>query len=331
MANCLVTGGAGFIGSHLVEALVARGHHVRVLDNLNTGDLKNLEPVIQKIEWINGDITDLAMVRETVRGIDYVFHQAALASVPLSVADPVTTHQTNATGTLHVLMAANESQVKRVIYAASCNAYGNTATMPIRESHATLPPSPYAVAKLAGEEYCIAFHNIYNLETVRLRYFNIFGPRQRPGGPYFAVIPIFIQAMVDGRKPVIFGDGQQSRDFTYVADAVQANLLAMEAPRVAGRVYNIATGRRTTLLEILENLNELMGTQIKPVHDKLRPGDIRHSQADISLAQVELGFCPCTDLKQNLAQCIDYYSFTANGRRKRATRKRERVDSRSIG
>ncbi|HEV3203114.1 MAG TPA: SDR family oxidoreductase [Gemmataceae bacterium] len=313
MAKCLVTGGAGFIGSHLVEALVARGHQVRVLDNFNTGDLKNLKPVIEKIEWIEGDITNLEIVRKAVQGMEFIFHQAALASVPLSVADPVTTHQINATGTLHVLMAANDAQVKRVIYAGSCNAYGNTASMPIRENHPTLPPSPYAVAKLAGEEYCIAFHNIYNLETVRLRYFNIFGPRQRPGGPYFAVIPIFIQAMIEGRKPVIFGDGQQSRDFTYVADVVQANLLAMEAPRVAGRVYNIATGRRTTLMEILENLNGLMGMQIKPVHDKLRPGDVRHSQADISLAQMELGFCPCTDLPQNLGQCIEYYSSPANG------------------
>lgn len=313
MAVCLVTGGAGFIGSHLVEALVARGHRVRVLDNLSTGDLRYLAKVHQAIDWIPGDVTDPDIVKQATEGVEYVFHHAALASVPLSVVDPVATHQACATGTLHVLVAAQKAQVKRVIYAASCNAYGKCATLPVKETCPTQPLSPYAVAKLAGEEYCVAFHNIFNLETVRLRYFNIFGPRQRPGGPYSAVIPIFIEAMSAGRSPVIFGDGLQSRDFTYVDDAVQANLLALEAPRVAGRVYNIASGRRTTLLEVVEAVNEVLGTHLKTVHDTHRPGEVRHLHADISQAQVELGYCPTTDLRQNLTKCVAYYTARANG------------------
>jgi UDP-glucose 4-epimerase len=313
MAVCLVTGGAGFIGSHLVEALVDRGHRVRVLDNLSTGDLRHLARVRSQIDWIPGDVTELDTVKQATEGVEYVFHQAALASVPLSVVDPVATHQACATGTLHILVAAQKAQVKRVIYAASCNAYGKPATLPIKETWPTQPLSPYAVAKLTGEEYCVAFHNIYNLETVRLRYFNIFGPRQRPGGPYSAVIPLFIEAMSAGQSPVLYGDGLQSRDFTYVDDTVQANLLAMEAPRVAGRVYNIGSGRRTTLLEVVEAVNEVLGTRLKTVHDIHRPGEVRHLHADISQAQVELGYCPTTDLRRNLTNCVAYYTSRNNG------------------
>jgi UDP-glucose 4-epimerase len=307
MAVCLVTGGAGFIGSHLVEALVAGGHEVRVLDDFSTGNPDNLAPVQSQIEIIRGDVTDLEVVREATRGAELVFHQAALASVPRSVANPLATHAVCATGTLHVLIAARDAQVRRVVYAASSSAYGDTTTLPKREADKTCPLSPYGVAKLAGEQYCAAFTYVYGLETVRLRYFNVFGPRQPPGGPYAAVIPLFVEAMLAGRRPKIHGDGLQSRDFTYVGDVVQANLLAAAATRVAGKVYNIACGRRTTLLELVRQLNELLGTSIEPLHGEPRPGDVRHSQASISRAQADLGFCPCTDLEQGLRSCIDYF------------------------
>jgi UDP-glucose 4-epimerase len=308
MSLCLVTGGAGFIGSHLVEALLAAGHGVRVLDNLSTGSLANLAPVADRVEFVEGDVTDLEAVHKACRGVELVFHEAALASVPRSVADPLATYQACATGTLHILMAAREAGVRRVIYAASSSAYGDTARLPKRETDPTQPLSPYAVAKLVGEQYCAVFHHVYGLETVRLRYFNVFGPRQPPGGPYAAVIPLFTEAMLVGRSPLIHGDGQQSRDFTYVADVVQANLLAVEAPRAAGKVYNVACGRRTNLLELVERLNELLGTHLKPIHGERRPGDVRHSQADIAHAQADLGFCPCTDLKEGLRACVTYYA-----------------------
>jgi UDP-glucose 4-epimerase len=306
MAVCLVTGGAGFIGSHLVDGLLATGHQVRVLENWSTGSPANLAHVKDQIEIVTGDVTDAALVAQAMEGVELVFHQAALASVPRSVADPLTAHQVCATGTLQVLMAAHGAQVRRMIYAASSSAYGNPGKMPIREADPTQPLSPYAVAKLAGEHYCWSFSQVYGLETVRLRYFNVFGPRQVPGGPYAAVIPLFIDAMLSGRSPVVHGDGLQSRDFTYVDDIVQANLLAAEAPRVTGKVFNIASGRRTTLLELVQIMNEHLGTNLRPVHDKPRPGDVRHSQADISSAQAELGYCPCTDMKRDLTRCLDY-------------------------
>ncbi len=260
MTVCLVTGGAGFIGSHLVEALLGRGHTVRVLDNFSTGDPANLAQVREQVRVFDGDITDLTTVQAAVQGVEVVFHQAALASVPRSVADPLATHHACVNGTLHVLLAARDAGVRRVVYAASSSAYGNSERLPKCESDPTLPLSPYAAAKLAGEQYCAAFSEVYGLETVRLRYFNVFGPRQSPDSPYAAVIPRFIEAMTAGRSPVIHGDGQQSRDFTFVADVVQANLLAAEAPGVSGQVYNIACGRRTSLLELVEHLNALLGT-----------------------------------------------------------------------
>ena len=308
MALCLVTGGGGFIGSHLVEALLRAGHAVRVLDNFSTGSRDNLAGVADRIELIEGDICELEVVRAACQGVELVFHEAALASVPRSVADPLSTHKVCATGTLHVLMAAREAGVRRVVYAASSSAYGDTPTLPKRETDPPRPLSPYAVAKLVGEHYCSVFFNVYGLETVRLRYFNVFGPRQRPGGPYSAVIPLFAEAMLAGRRPLIHGDGLQSRDFTYVAEVVQANLLAAEATRVAGKVYNVACGRRTTLLELVTRINDCLGTRVKPTHGEPRPGDVRHSQADISLAQAELGYCPCTDMAQGLARCLDYYA-----------------------
>jgi UDP-glucose 4-epimerase len=297
-----------------VEALLARGHQVRVLDNLSTGDRENLEAVSHDIEWVAADVTDLKAVRACVQNMEYVFHDAALASIPLGVIDPLAVHHAGATGTLHLLIAAREAQVRRVIYAGTSSAYGNATAPPAREGDVVNPLSPTAVAKLAGEQYCAAFHHVYGLDTVRLRYFTVFGPRQQLDDVFAAVVPHFITALLADRHPIIHGDGLQSRDFTYVSDVVQANLLAMESPRVAGRVYNIASGRRTTLLEILDILNDLLGTQIRPIHDNPRPGDIRHSHADISRAQIELGYCPCTDLRQNLQQCIDYYAaHTSNG------------------
>jgi UDP-glucose 4-epimerase len=306
MSLCLVTGGAGFIGSHLVEALLQAGHEVRVLDNLSTGSRANLEAVASRIEFVLGDVTDLGTVREASRGVELVFHQAALASVARSVVDPQATHQACATSTLHVLLAAREAGVRRVLYAASASAYGDSPRLPRRETDPTQPLSPYAAAKLVGEHYCAVFHHVYGLETVRLRYFNVFGPRQSPGGANPSVIPLFTEAVLAGRSPLVHGDGQQTRDFTYVADVVQANLLAAEAPRAAGKVYNIACGRRTSVLELVDRLNELAGTHLKAVHGERRPGDVRHSHADISHAQADLGYCPCTDLRSGLELCVKY-------------------------
>jgi UDP-glucose 4-epimerase len=312
MPQCLVTGGAGFIGSHLVEALVARGHRVRVLDNFSTGDATNLEGVRGSIDLVEGDITDFDTVRSAVRGTEVVFHQAALASVPRSVADPMATHRACVDGTLHVLLAAKEERVRRVVYAASSSAYGNSDRLPKRETDPTAPLSPYAVAKLAGEQYCAAFSEVYGLETVRLRYFNVFGPRQTPDSPYAAVIPLFLRALTRGERPLIYGDGGQSRDFTFVDDVVQANLLAAETPGVSGRVFNVACGHRTSLLELLRHLNALLGTETAPVHTDPRPGDVRHSQADIGRARELLGYRPTTDTLSGLRRCLDWWRGQAS-------------------
>jgi UDP-glucose 4-epimerase len=309
MAECLVTGGAGFIGSHLVEALLDRGHSVRVLDNFSTGRRSNLDRFCDDVEVIEGDLTDLDTVRQAARDVELIFHQGALASVPRSVADPLATHLACANGTLHVLMAAREAGVRRVVYAASSSAYGASERLPKRETDPTLPLSPYAVAKLAGEQYCAAFSHVYGLETVRLRYFNVFGPRQPPNSPYAAVIPRFLRAMHSGERPVIHGDGLQSRDFTFVSDVIRANLLASEAPSVSGNVYNIACGRRTSLLELVAQINRLLGTAIEPIHAAPRPGDVRHSQADISRARQDLGYQPQMDVDGGLQKCLGDYAF----------------------
>jgi UDP-glucose 4-epimerase len=307
MSLCLVTGGAGFIGSHLVDGLLQTGHSVRVLDNLSTGDIANLAHVRSRIQMIEGDITNSETVHSAMRGVEWVFHQAALASVPRSVADPVATNRVCVDGTLNVLLAARDGKVRRVVYAASSSAYGASPSLPKRETDLTLPMSPYAVAKLAGEHYCAAFSEVYGLETVRLRYFNVFGPRQPPDSPYAAVIPRFLEAMLAGQSPIIYGDGEQSRDFTYVADVVRANLLAAQAANVSGKVYNLACGRRTSLLELVERLNALLGTRIKPVHEPARPGDVKHSQADIAPAQKELGYASKVGIEEGLRQCLDYF------------------------
>jgi UDP-glucose 4-epimerase len=324
MAACLVTGGAGFIGSHLVDALLARGHSVRVLDNFSTGSPENLTRIKARIEVVEADLTDLLAVRTAMAGMELVFHQAALASVPRSVADPLATHQACATGTLNILMAAREAGVRRVVYAASSSAYGASQHLPKRETDLTLPLSPYAVAKLAGEHYCAAFSSVFGLETVCLRYFNIYGPRQSPHSPYAAVIPLFLQAMLVGRSPVIHGDGQQSRDFTFIDDAVQANLLAAEAAGVSGRVYNIACGRQTSLLDLVARINQLLGTNIPPVHDEPRAGDVRHSLADISQARADLGYAPQFDVDEGLRRCLQF--FTSNGKKKKNNRAVQSVE-----
>src|SRR5215475_3250472 len=306
MTVCLVTGGAGFIGSHLVEALVEANHLVRVFDNFSTGDTTNLDGVRDRIEVIEGNLTDLEAVRQATRGAEVVFHQAALASVPRSVADPLATHAACVDGTLHVLQAAREAGVRRVVYAASSSAYGASTKLPASETDLTLPLSPYAAAKLAGEHYCAAFTQVYGLETVRLRYFNVYGPRQSPDRPDAAVIPLFLRAMLEGRSPHVHSDGQQSRDFTFIDDVVRANLLAAETPGVSGKVYNIATGRRTSLLELIALMNRLLDSDILPSYRDPRPGDVRHSQADISRAQAELGYQLRIDLERGLRHCLDY-------------------------
>ncbi|HVS37044.1 MAG TPA: SDR family oxidoreductase [Gemmataceae bacterium] len=307
MALHLVTGGAGFIGSHLVDALLARGDSVRVLDDFSTGSWDNLDAVRDRIEVIEGDITDPSVVRAAMRGVEVVYHQAALASVPRSVANPLATHRVCVDGTLQVLLAARDAKVRRVVYAASSSAYGNSARLPKRESDPTAPLSPYAAAKLAGENYCAAFSEVYGLETVRLRYFNVFGPRQTPDSPYAAVIPLFIRAMTAGQAPTVHGDGEQSRDFTFVEDVVQANLLAASAPGVIGRLYNVACGRRTSLLELIALLNELIGANMAPVHAAPRAGDVKHSLADIERARQELKYRPTTDMKEGLRRCLAWH------------------------
>jgi UDP-glucose 4-epimerase len=305
MRTCLVTGGAGFIGSHLVEALLARGDRVRVLDNFSTGDPANLAAVLADVELIDGDIRERADLAAALNGVEVVFHQAALASVPRSIADPLATHDVCTTGTLNVLLEARRAGVRRVVYAASSSAYGNSVRLPKRESDPTAPLSPYAVAKLAGEHYCAAFTEVYGLETVRLRYFNVFGPRQTPDSPYAAVIPLFLRALVSGQNPRIHGDGQQSRDFTFVKDVVRANLLAAGAPGASGKVYNIAGGHRTSLLDLVATINALLGTDTAPVHDAPRPGDVRHSQADVSRAMAELGYRARTSVEAGITCCLE--------------------------
>ncbi len=307
MTLCLVTGGGGFIGSHLVEGLLADGHAVRVLDNFSTGSIENLAGLQDRVEIVTGDIISPADVQAAMRGVELVFHQAALASVPRSVADPLATHRACVDGTLNVLLAARDARVRRVVYAASSSAYGNSVRLPKTETDPTNPLSPYAVAKLAAEHYCSAFSEVYGLETVRLRYFNVFGPRQTPDSPYAAVIPLFMQSMTEGKSPLIHGGGEQSRDFTYVADVVQANRLAAVAPRVSGKLYNVACGRRTSLLQLVAHLNALLGTHIAPTHGPERVGDVRHSQADIERAKADLGYRPTTDMVQGLTRCLEWW------------------------
>ena len=328
----LVTGGAGFIGSHLVEALVKQGQKVRVLDNLSTGKKENLAeaagfpapnipdhstksaffPLGEKVEFLFGDISDLDICRRGCEGITYVFHQAALGSVQRSVEDPLSTHRANATGTLNILQAAREAGVRRVIYASSSSVYGNISSdpeesIPKRESLNPHPQSPYATTKLMGEIYCRVFSELYGLEAVSLRYFNVFGPRQDPHSIYSAVIPKFISALLESKPPVIYGDGNQSRDFTYVENVVQANLLAMERPGVAGQVFNIACGQQTSINVLLFMLQDISGKKILPRYESPRSGEVRHSLASIDLARAYLRYAIKAGLAEGLLATWNWF------------------------
>lgn len=304
--KCLVTGGAGFIGSHLVRALLYQGHDVRVLDNYSTGKRENIEGL--QVEAIEADVRDYFAVQEAVGGMDYVFHLAALASVGRSIRDPLTTHSVNETGTLTVLEAAHKAAVKRVVYAASSSAYGNTLLqMPKRESAKPEPASPYAISKLTGEYYCRVYWETFKLETACVRYFNVFGPRQDPQSEYAAVIPRFIEAALNGNQPVIYGDGKQSRDFTYVENAVRATILAARAPQAVGRVINVACGERRSLLDVIEMLEDLLADRIEPRFEPPRPGDVVHSQADIKLARLLLGYEPEVGFKEGLKETVEWF------------------------
>ncbi|HUV05653.1 MAG TPA: SDR family oxidoreductase [Armatimonadota bacterium] len=300
MAAYLVTGGAGFIGSHIVDRLVELRQTVRVLDNFCTGRIENIEHSLDKIELIKGSIVDMDTVRKAVEGMDFVLHQAAIPSVPRSVDDPLGSNEANITGTLNVLIAARDSGVKRVVYASSSSVYGDTPSLPKVEDMPPDPLSPYALTKLAGEYYCKMFTKLYGLETVVLRYFNVFGPRQDPNSQYAAVIPKFLILMAEGRRPTIYGDGLQSRDFTYVENNVTANLLACERPDVAGEVLNIACGESFSLLDLVDHLNRILGKSVKPMLSAPRPGDVKHSSADIQKARRLLGFSPEVDFYDGL-------------------------------
>ncbi|MBI5144525.1 MAG: SDR family oxidoreductase [Candidatus Omnitrophica bacterium] len=282
MASFLVTGGAGFIGSNIVEALVRRGERVRVLDSFLTGRRENIEPFLEKIELIEGDIRDRKILDKALKDIDFVSHQAALRSVAKSVEDPVATNDVNVLGTLNLLMAAKAAKVKRVVYASSSSAYGDVKEFPQKESHLPRPISPYGVSKLAGENYCITFAKTYGLETVSLRYFNVFGPRQNPESKYSAVIPAFLFKMLKGERPVVEWDGKQLRDFTYVTNVVEANLKACVVPGISGEVFNVACGTTTSIIDIVKALNEILKTNTAPKYGPKRPGDVRKSYADIS-------------------------------------------------
>jgi UDP-glucose 4-epimerase len=304
---CLVTGGAGFIGSHLVEALAASGQRVRVLDNFGTGLRANLAPARPAPEVVEGDVADAAAVGRAMEGVGVVFHLAALASVQQSLDNPYATHQTCATGTLQVLDAARKKGVRRVVYAASSSAYGIPAGDVQTEDEPVQPLSPYAAAKLAGELYCQSFAAAFGLETVRLRFFNVFGPRQRADSPYSGVIAIFSDLLRAGRTPIVHGDGLQSRDFVYVTDVVQALRKAADTPNVSGKVYNVGTGGSITILELVAALNRLLGTSLPPRHGPPRPGDVRHSRADISRARRELGYEPTVPFAEGLARTLEWY------------------------
>lgn len=313
MALYLITGIAGFIGSSIARELLHRGEKVRGVDNFATGNRKNLTEIMAQIEFREADILDLDAMKSACTGADYVLHQAALPSVPKSVLDPLASNRVNIDGTVNVLVAARDAKVKRLVYAASSSAYGDTPTLPKREVMTPDPISPYAVAKLAGEHYLTSFYRCYGLETVSLRYFNIFGPRQDPSSPYSGVLAKFITQMLNQQQPTIFGDGEQSRDFTYIDNAVEANLLACKAPaeQVAGRVFNVATGRRVTLNETFEALKPLTSYSGSVVHGPERGGDIKHSLADISLAERHLGYKPKVNFEEGLRRTVAWYRSRA--------------------
>jgi nucleoside-diphosphate-sugar epimerase len=306
----LVTGGAGFIGSHLTEELVRRGERVRVVDNLVTGRKRNLEH-LSGTEFVEGDLSDLHVAKTAVEGIDYVLHQAAIPSVPRSVEDPVTSNRANIDATLNVLVAARDAGVKRVVYAGSSSAYGNTPTLPKQEDMPTNPLSPYALQKLVGEQYMQLFTHLYGLETVTIRYFNVFGPRQDPSSPYSGVISVFARALLENRTPTIHGDGEQTRDFTYVANVVDGVLRAVSAPGTSGQVVNVATGSRISLNRLFDVMRMLTGSTITARYGPPRPGDVRDSLADISRARSLLGYQPIVTFEDGIARTVAWYRSEA--------------------
>ena len=303
----LVTGGAGFIGSHLVEKLVGDNARVRVLDNFTTGKRENIAPFLDRMELIEGDIADPDICRRACDGVEVVFHQAAMPSVPRSVEDPVTSHRTNIDGTFNLLVAARDAGVRRFVYAASSSAYGETETLPKIESILPDPLSPYGVQKLTGEQYCTVFAKCYGLSTLSLRYFNVFGPRQDPKSQYAAAIPAFITAILRDEAPLVYGDGEQTRDFTHIDNVVHANMLAARADETQGEVMNAACGERITINEVIAEINRVLGKQVKSKHVDERAGDIKHSWADIGLAERLIGFKPLVSFAEGLRSVIDWY------------------------
>jgi nucleoside-diphosphate-sugar epimerase len=309
MAHYLVTGGAGFIGSHLAEELLRRGERVRIVDSLVTGKRENLAH-LGKAEFVHGDLADVDVARRAVQGVDYVLHQAAIPSVPRSVEDPITSNRANIDASLNVLVAARDAGVRRLVYAGSSSAYGNSATLPKVETMPTAPLSPYALQKLVAEQYCQMFTRLYGLETVTIRYFNVFGPRQDPSSPYSGVISLFISALVEGRRPTIHGDGEQTRDFTYVANVVDGVLRACQAPEASGEVINVATAGRISLNELFRTVRDLTGAGVEPIYSEPRAGDVRDSQADIGKARRLLGYEPTVGLADGLRKTVEWYRST---------------------
>ena len=309
MASYLVTGGAGFIGSHLAEELVRRGQRVRVVDSLITGKRQNLAH-IPGVEFLEGDLADLAVAKRAVEGIDFVLHQAAIPSVPRSVQDPITSNTANIDASLNVLVASRDARVTRVVYAGSSSAYGDAPTLPKVETMPTAPLSPYALQKLVAEQYCQMFTRLYGLETVTIRYFNVFGPRQDPSSPYSGVISLFISALCEGRRPTIYGDGGHTRDFTYVANVVDGVLRACEAKGASGEVINVATGGRISLNQLFQTIRDLVGARVDPIYADPRPGDVRDSQADIEKARRLLGYEPAVSFDEGLKKTVEWYRAT---------------------
>ncbi len=306
MAHYLVTGGAGFIGSHLCEELVRRGERVRVVDSLITGKRQNLAQLPQ-VEFMEGDLADIDVARRAVQGIDYVLHQAAIPSVPRSVEDPLTSNRANIDASVNILVAARDAKVRRLVYAGSSSAYGNSAVMPKVETMPTAPLSPYALQKLVAEQYCQMFTTLYGFETVTIRYFNVFGPRQDPSSPYSGVISLFISALCDGRRPTIYGDGEQTRDFTYVANVVDGVLRACHAPAASGEVINVATAGRISLNQLFAIVKREVGSSLEPNYSDPRAGDVRDSQADIGKAHRLLGYTPIVSFEEGLGRTVKWY------------------------
>ena len=305
-AKYLVTGGAGFIGSNIVEGLLKNRESVRIIDNLSTGNIHNLDNFRSEIEFIEGDIRDLSMIQKAMNNIEIVFHQAALPSVPRSIENPVASNDSNISGTLNVLLAARDNKVKRVIYAGSSSAYGDTPTLPKQEDMTPHPLSPYALTKLTGEYYCKIFSSVYGLETLTIRYFNVFGPRQNPASQYAAVIPKFIESLLKDQPPTIYGDGEQSRDFTYIENVVSANILASKAKKTSGEIVNVATSTRTTINQLFYTLKDLLEKDINPIYGEAQKGDVKHSLADITRARKILGYKPVVNLEAGLKRTIDW-------------------------